>query len=121
MSLDLKVSLELAVDYKHRGLLSARKYPLLLAWFVYAPPDVCSPQRQDCAGNLLDSSAADVHDATTLKVRELFRKELEDCRATGRISKVCCVLCRGHHSPLSAVGGGVRDKGRNTGPLRHSV
>lgn len=83
----VQVSLESSVDYQRRIVIPARKYPMLLAWFVKSPPGMPCEFRQRCSADLVSASDATVDCRTTVKLRFVFKKEIVDARTTGCLDK----------------------------------
>lgn len=82
----VQITLEAAADYKRRLLIPARRYPFLLMWFVFSPPSVCCDYRKECASDLLSFPSGLIGDKTTLKIRHLFRSDIQVAANTGTVS-----------------------------------
>jgi hypothetical protein len=73
----IQVTLELAADVKRRVIIPARRFPMLLMWLVRSPPDRACDHRRRCASELMTLYPAGIDDVSTLKLRALFRAELQ--------------------------------------------
>lgn len=84
--------IEMFTDYFRRAALNTKKFPALMCWLVYSPPAECCRDRQECARHMLglreeESALASwlKSDATTFKVIDLFKDELESAADHGRL------------------------------------
>ena len=53
-------------------------FPLALTWLVQAPPRQASKRREEVVSELLTSDASEIRCSTSMKIRKLFRQELDD-------------------------------------------
>ena len=63
-------------DYHRRVYQPCASFPVLLLWFSHRGPDVKCPMRSKIAKQLLEMTEASL-DSASLKVRQLFDKDLQ--------------------------------------------
>ena len=68
--------------------LALKKFPFILLWFIFRPPDVECRDRRAMAKDLMTQTAEEIGDPTTLKIRKLFPKTVRDIAASGRVANL---------------------------------
>ena len=76
-------TLEMCVDYQRRILSKLRQFPCLLLWLVWKEHNCRCEERMRLCNDLLTQSEQEIGDATTLKLRRVFRAEIEVAARTG--------------------------------------
>ena len=61
-----------------------KAYPFKLLWLAHADADQACHKRKEVCKDLLEASEESLH-VTTRKVRRVFRRELEEGKAAGKI------------------------------------
>jgi hypothetical protein len=74
-----------AADFFRRVAMPMRRWPCLLAWLVWAEPDVECQQRKMCVKDLLNIDEEMLNDDTTRKFRFIFFPFLKDASETGTL------------------------------------
>ena len=76
-----------AIDYGRRVLWPCRTFPLLIMWLIHQPPGVVCHERQNMASDLLNWSDEQINCASTIKIRNLFRRHIQRASRAGTLDE----------------------------------
>jgi hypothetical protein len=80
-------TIEGAADYQRRLISRINEFPLRLFLLVYSRPHVACEYRQAVCEELCNLSVESIHDQTTVKIKIVFRAEIEQARIRGTLCR----------------------------------
>lgn len=83
------VCLETATDFGRRVMRTVTSFPCNALWLIWSPHNEVCQSRKDMARFWLDAPCEDFSDWASLKLRYIFKNELEEARDTGRLNEQC--------------------------------